>query len=151
MAFRIDQHLLQKVFFIFNMLSEYPPAKIINLFNNRIRALKAGNFNFHPLFSQCIWNSLYSEYFIIRIKFKYVFKFNSNDEVLTIQAVPNALAEQWMEVEVPCFECPDPVIEEVYYFRWWVFRKHIKNKEDFLEQMLIYAKSHYRSDEKESD
>ena len=27
---------------------------------------------------------------------------------------------------VPLFECPDKDIEKVYYFRWWTFRKHIK-------------------------
>ena len=24
-------------------------------------------------------------------------------------------------------DCPDPLIEEVYYFRWWTFRKHIRS------------------------
>lgn len=57
----------------------------------------------------------------------YIDKFNENDEELNIQAISNAQAAEWVEREVPRFECPDKVIEETYYFRWWVFRKHIKD------------------------
>lgn len=57
----------------------------------------------------------------------YIQKFNENDEELIIQAISNAEAQKWFEKEVPRFFCPDPVLEEIYYFRWWVFRKHIKN------------------------
>jgi hypothetical protein len=32
----------------------------------------------------------------------------------------------WLENNIPLFECPDKELEEVYYFRWWIFRKHIK-------------------------
>lgn len=32
-----------------------------------------------------------------------------------------------MADNIPLFECPDKEIEEIYYFRWWTFRKHIKN------------------------
>ena len=31
-----------------------------------------------------------------------------------------------MEENVPWFECPDEEIEKIYYYRWWVYRKHIK-------------------------
>lgn len=58
---------------------------------------------------------------------QYIHKFNENDEELTIHTVPNEKAEEWVEREVPKFECSDPLMEEVYYFRWWVFRKHIKD------------------------
>ena len=27
---------------------------------------------------------------------------------------------------IPLFECPDGAVEEIYYFRWWSYRKHIK-------------------------
>lgn len=57
---------------------------------------------------------------------KYVQKFNLNDEEIIIQAIPNSRVMEWMEQEVPCFECPDKILEETYYFRWWLFRKHIK-------------------------
>ena len=58
---------------------------------------------------------------------QYIQRFNSNDEELTIQAVPNEKAEEWIAEEVPYFECPDRLIEEIYYYRCWVFRKHIKD------------------------
>ena len=35
-----------------------------------------------------------------------------------------------MEENVPRFECPDKELEEIYYFRWWTFRKHIKETPD---------------------
>lgn len=60
---------------------------------------------------------------------KYVEKFNQNDEEIIMQAVPNSGVMEWMEQEVPLFECPDKMLEETYYFRWWVFRKHIKQTE----------------------
>ncbi len=58
---------------------------------------------------------------------EYIRRFNENDEETTVQAVPNEKAEEWVEREVPYFDCPDPVLEETWYFRWWVFRKHIKD------------------------
>lgn len=56
----------------------------------------------------------------------YINKFNENDEELTIQMISNSQAAKWIEEEVPVFECSDSLLEEIYYFRWWVFRKHIK-------------------------
>ena len=31
-----------------------------------------------------------------------------------------------MQANIPLFTCPDPGIEEIYYFRWWTWRKNIK-------------------------
>lgn len=56
----------------------------------------------------------------------YVTAFNQWDEELYPQAVPNARAEEWLLEEIPRIECPDQTIEEIYYFRWWVYRKHLK-------------------------
>ncbi len=39
--------------------------------------------------------------------------------------VSDAKAREWLVRNVPLFECPDRWVEEVYYYRWWVFRKHI--------------------------
>lgn len=36
----------------------------------------------------------------------------------------------WLRQQVPFFECPDAAIQEIYYFRWRVFRKHIKQTPD---------------------
>lgn len=56
----------------------------------------------------------------------YVEKFNENDEEIMIQSISNAHTLEWIEKEVPKFECPDSCLEETYYFRWWTFRKNIK-------------------------
>ena len=57
---------------------------------------------------------------------EYVEKFNEDDEEIYKQDIDNAHALQWMYENIPLFECPDPIIEEIYYFRWRTFRKHIK-------------------------
>ena len=59
----------------------------------------------------------------------YVEKFNGNDEEIIRQAIPNEKALEWMEGNIPLLELPDPILEEIYYFRWWVYRKHIKKTE----------------------
>ncbi|MBO5454639.1 MAG: hypothetical protein J6A69_11870 [Clostridia bacterium] len=57
---------------------------------------------------------------------KYVDKFNKNDEEIYINKIDNNHAYEWLREEIPIFECPDKDIEETYYFRWWTYRKHIK-------------------------
>jgi len=56
----------------------------------------------------------------------YVDAFNQHDRETIVQHIPNAGAWAWMRQNVPLFQCPDKDIEEVYYFRWWTYRKHIK-------------------------
>lgn len=56
----------------------------------------------------------------------YVDKFNRNDEETVKQKIDNAHALKWMLEQIPYFECSDSILEETYYFRWWVYRKHIK-------------------------
>ena len=56
----------------------------------------------------------------------YAGKFSGQDEEVCRQEIDNAHAAAWMEEHIPLLDCPDPVIEEIYYFRWWVYRKHIK-------------------------
>ncbi len=60
----------------------------------------------------------------------YVTKFNQDDKEYYKQDIDNANAESWMEENIPLIEVPDKTIEEIYYFRWWTFRKHIKSTED---------------------
>jgi hypothetical protein len=55
----------------------------------------------------------------------YVDCFNSVDDEAVRNAVGNKDCWEWMEENVPWFECPDRDIEQIYYFRWWVFRKHL--------------------------
>lgn len=61
---------------------------------------------------------------------EYIKKFNENDKELYIQMISNSEVMKWIEEEVPKFECPNKLIEETYYFRWWTFRKHIKKIPD---------------------
>ena len=60
----------------------------------------------------------------------YVDTFNRNDRELYPQHIPNKAAWGFLSSNVPLFECPDKDIEEIYYFRWWTFRKHIKSTPD---------------------
>ena len=50
---------------------------------------------------------------------------NMEDENIQ-QAVPNDSAWGWMEENIPLFESPQKSFEEMYYYRWWTARKHIK-------------------------
>lgn len=52
--------------------------------------------------------------------------FNRDDVELYGQHIPNAGAWDWMQRNVPLFECPDPEIELTYFFRWWTYRKHLR-------------------------
>jgi hypothetical protein len=63
----------------------------------------------------------------------YIDEFNHNDNELYKQYVPNDLAWEFLESNIPFFECPDKNIELTYYFRWWTYRKHIqKTSEGFV-------------------
>jgi len=57
-------------------------------------------------------------------------EFNQIDEELYKQYYPNDQAEQFLEQNIPYFNCPDKELEKTYYFRWWTYRKHIKNTPD---------------------
>jgi hypothetical protein len=52
--------------------------------------------------------------------------FNSGDSELSTNSVPNARAWRWMRDNIPWFDCSDKELQEIYYFRWWTFRKHLK-------------------------
>ena len=56
----------------------------------------------------------------------YVDYFNQMEDENIVQAIPNAKAWQWMTQNVPLFDCPNRDFEEMWYFRWWTLRKHIK-------------------------
>ena len=60
----------------------------------------------------------------------YVKKFNGLDHTRFGQAVSNEEAADWMAGNVPLFDCPDKEMEEMFYFRWWTFRKHISKTTD---------------------
>ncbi len=52
--------------------------------------------------------------------------FNAMAPEEVVNLIPDARAFDWMKANTPLFTCPDAAVEQIYYFRWWVFRKHIK-------------------------
>jgi hypothetical protein len=56
----------------------------------------------------------------------YVDGFIAADPEKVVNLIPNAKFWDWMVEQVPLFECPDAGLEEMYYFRWFSYRKHIK-------------------------
>ncbi len=61
---------------------------------------------------------------------KYVDRFNENNNELYKQFFSNEEAFPFLSENIPIVDLPDKVIEETYYFRWWTYRKHIKNTDD---------------------
>ncbi|MDD2599024.1 MAG: trehalase family glycosidase [Kiritimatiellae bacterium] len=59
----------------------------------------------------------------------YVTQFNADDEELYAN-VPNSEALAFLEQNIPLFECPDEDFQRTYYFRWWSYRKHVKQTPD---------------------
>lgn len=60
----------------------------------------------------------------------YVERFNTLYPEDIVNAIPDREAWPWMQSNVPFLECADTTLEEIYYFRWWVYRKHIKHTPD---------------------
>lgn len=56
----------------------------------------------------------------------YVQYFNTMEPEADIKAVSNAESWQWMKDNIPFFSCPDATIEEIWYYRWWSWRKSIR-------------------------
>jgi hypothetical protein len=59
----------------------------------------------------------------------YVDYFNKMEDENIRQAIPNDSAWNWMQKNIPLFECPQQNFEEIFYYRWWTLRKHIKKTE----------------------
>jgi hypothetical protein len=55
----------------------------------------------------------------------HVERFNSMEDENVTNFISNAESGAWLEKNIPLFECPDRDVEEIYYFRWWSFRKHL--------------------------
>ena len=60
----------------------------------------------------------------------FVDTFNKYDNELFSNSIPNSKAWEWMSTNIPLFDCPDKEMQEIYYFRWWTYRKHIKQTKD---------------------
>lgn len=57
---------------------------------------------------------------------EYVDYFNTMEEETMPTDIPNDSAAAWMEANIPLFECSNKAFEEMYYYRWWTLRKHLK-------------------------
>lgn len=56
----------------------------------------------------------------------YVDYFNRMEDENIVQAIPNSAAWNWMQANIPLFDCPQDNFTEIYYFRWWSLRKHLR-------------------------
>ncbi|MCD8291976.1 MAG: six-hairpin glycosidase [Prevotella sp.] len=52
--------------------------------------------------------------------------FNEMEDENIVTDIPNSESSEWLSKNIPLFDCPDKDFEEMYYFRWWSLRKHIK-------------------------
>ncbi len=59
----------------------------------------------------------------------YVDYFNKMEDENIKQAIPNDSTWGWMKRNIPLFECSQQNFEEIFYYRWWTLRKHIKRTE----------------------
>lgn len=57
---------------------------------------------------------------------KQIAYFNSLDSEDVKNLVSNADSYHWLADNIPLFECPDSAIQQIYYYRWWTLRKHLK-------------------------
>ncbi|MCF2497383.1 MGH1-like glycoside hydrolase domain-containing protein [Dyadobacter chenhuakuii] len=57
----------------------------------------------------------------------HVEKFNRMEDENKVNAIPNAQSWDWMKANIPLFDSPQDNFQEIYYYRWWTFRKHIHN------------------------
>ncbi|RDC58541.1 glycoside hydrolase [Pedobacter chinensis] len=74
---------------------------------------------------------------------KYVTYFNSIDTEAVKNYIPNAEAFAWLADQAPLFECPDLILEQNYYYRWWTFRKHlVKTPDGFIFTEFIEPVKH---------
>jgi hypothetical protein len=60
----------------------------------------------------------------------YIERFNSLYPENIANAISDRDAWAWMQNNIPFLDCSDGNIEEIYYFRWWTYRKHIKQTPD---------------------
>jgi len=56
----------------------------------------------------------------------YVKRFNELDNETFVSTIDNSKSRDWLSKQIPRLDCPDKELEQTYYFRWWTFRKHIR-------------------------
>jgi len=70
--------------------------------------------------------------------------FNTMEDEPVVNLVPNAESWAWLKTNVPFFTCDDAEVEEIYWFRWWSLRKHLRiepvNKRHVFTEFLTKAR-----------
>lgn len=61
---------------------------------------------------------------------KYPKNFSTWHKEGVVNAIPDNKAWMWMRQNIPMLEISDKEIEEMYFFRWWTYRKHIRGSVD---------------------
>ena len=57
-------------------------------------------------------------------------RFNALDTESVTNHIPNSAAADFLAANAPRFDCPDRELVEIWHFRWWTFRKHLKQTPD---------------------
>src|SRR6185312_245213 len=58
----------------------------------------------------------------------YILKFDAQELAATHQAAPDEWP--WLEKNIPLFDCSNKEFEEMYYFRWFAWEKHVIHTPD---------------------
>jgi hypothetical protein len=54
-------------------------------------------------------------------------QFNADDNELYKGDIDNAHAWDFLSCNIPLFDCPDQKLRDIYLFRWWTYRKHLRS------------------------
>jgi hypothetical protein len=74
---------------------------------------------------------------------QYVSDFNAIDQEDVKNFITNDQAADWLSKNIPLFECPDSILQQTYYYRWWAYRKHLKQTPDgFIFTEFITKANH---------
>jgi len=60
----------------------------------------------------------------------YIEEFNREDDRTVSSTITNAQSWEWMAENIPFFDASDTEMVRAYYFRWWSYRKHLKQTPD---------------------
>ena len=95
------------------------------------RTLKMGALSILLALFICAWaadeKSMTGKFVLYPDSFRhYVDAFNAYDEEIHPTWISNAESWSFLRNNIPLIDVPDKRMEQIYYFRWWTFRKHIK-------------------------
>lgn len=63
-------------------------------------------------------------------------RFNSMEDENRVNLVPNAQSWDWLRTRIPFFDCSDTSVTELWYYRWWALRKHLRKDS---EGRMVYS------------